>query len=154
MDIYEHGEFFKSLLVANLQFVGHVESSKFKDSSNRKMQSEFSIAAGLPHFATEYMRCWGRDTFISFKGMLLIPGFYKEAKQIIINFSSTMRHGLIPNLLDCGNNPRFNSRDAVWFYLQVYNKINNRAIYTLCDYVNPYVDVIYNKKTKQIFFIN
>ena len=99
--------------------MGNIPSAKFIDKSNNIIASDFSVAAGLPHFSTEYMRCWGRDTFISFKGLFLIPGFYIEAKQILINFSSTMRHGLIPNLLDCGNNPRYNARDAVWFYLQV-----------------------------------
>jgi glycogen debranching enzyme len=63
------------------------------------------------------MRCWGRDTFISFKGLLLIPGYYNQAKEIIFNFARTMRHGLIPNLLDSGNKPRYNARDAVWFFL-------------------------------------
>jgi len=119
MVIIDKGEFYKSLLVANIQFIGYLDSSKFKHKSNNVIQSDLSVAAGLPHFSTEYMRCWGRDTFISFKGLLLIPGFYKEAKQIIIQFASTMRHGLIPNLLDSGNNPRYNSRDAVWFFLQV-----------------------------------
>jgi len=27
-----------------------------------------------------WARAWGRDTFISLKGLLLIPGLYKEAK--------------------------------------------------------------------------
>lgn len=76
------------------------------------------MAAGLPHFATEYMRCWGRDTFISLKGLLLMPGYFKEAKSILVEFASCMRHGLIPNLLDKVINPRFNARDAVWFFLQ------------------------------------
>jgi glycogen debranching enzyme len=108
--VLELGDFGQLLNVAVLQFTGYVESSKFNNTM-------LSISAGLPHFSTEYMRCWGRDTFISFKGLLLIPHYYNEAKEIIIMFARTMRHGLIPNLLDGGNNPRYNARDAVWFYL-------------------------------------
>ena len=64
------------------------------------------------------MRCWGRDTFISFKGLFLIPGLFQEAKAILINFASVMRHGLIPNLLDSGINSRYNARDATWFFMK------------------------------------
>lgn len=70
------GEFYKNLLIANLQFLGNIPSAKFTDKSNSLIATDFSVAAGLPHFSTEYMRCWGRDTFISFKGLFLIPGFY------------------------------------------------------------------------------
>jgi glycogen debranching enzyme len=64
------------------------------------------------------MRCWGRDTFIAFKGLFLIPGLFNEAKAILINFASVMRHGLIPNLLDSGINSRYNARDATWFFMK------------------------------------
>jgi glycogen debranching enzyme len=128
------GEFGQNLLLANLQFTGYVESSKFKDS-------RLSVAAGLPHFCTEFMRCWGRDTFIAFKGLLLIPHHYAVAKEIIINFSRTMRHGLIPNLLDGGNNPRYNARDAVWFYL---NAIKDYIQFTSdYDILNTDIDMLF-----------
>lgn len=76
------------------------------------------MSAGLPHFSTGWARCWGRDTFISFKGILLIPGHYEEAKEIILQFAATLRHGLIPNLLDKGIKPRYNARDATWWFIK------------------------------------
>jgi glycogen debranching enzyme len=58
------------------------------------------MSAGLPHFSTGYMRCWGRDTFISLKGLLIDENLWNEAKEVIVHFASVVRHGLIPNLHD------------------------------------------------------
>ena len=115
--IINFSSFSRLLLNAIPQFNGYIESSRFKHNINYPL-NKLSLSAGLPHFSTEYMRCWGRDTFIAFKGLFLIPGLFNEAKAILINFASVMRHGLIPNLLDSGINSRYNARDATWFFMK------------------------------------
>jgi glycogen debranching enzyme len=85
------------------------------------------MAAGLPHFAAGFMRTWGRDTFISLRGLLLLTGRFDEAREHLLMFASCVRHGLIPNLLDGGSRPRYNARDATWFWLDALRQYTRAA---------------------------
>ncbi|EDO18360.1 hypothetical protein Kpol_1013p31 [Vanderwaltozyma polyspora DSM 70294] len=105
--------FIQSLALTSIQMV-----SKMKSTSIFPDKEVPAMAAGLPFFSTGYMRCWGRDVFISLRGLLLATGRFDEAKDHILAFAKTLKHGLIPNLLDAGRNPRYNARDAAWFFLQ------------------------------------
>lgn len=105
--------FLQSLAMVSAQQTGLVKSASLWP---KKLVP--SLAAGLPHFAIDWARCWGRDVFISMRGLFLGTGRFAEAKEHILAFASVMKHGMIPNLLGSGKSPRYNSRDSVWFFLQ------------------------------------
>ncbi|KAF3762761.1 family 13 glycoside hydrolase, partial [Cryphonectria parasitica EP155] len=105
--------FLQSLAMVSVQEQGVVKSGSLYPKTLVP-----SLAAGLPHFAVEWARCWGRDVFISLRGLLLGTGRFEEAKEHIKAFASVLKHGMIPNLLASGNTPRYNARDSIWFFLQ------------------------------------
>ena len=105
--------FLQGLAMVSVQQTGYLESA-----SLYPVKSVPCLAAGLPHFATGWARCWGRDVFISLRGLFLCTGRYAEAREHLIAFASVLKHGMIPNLLDSGRSPRYNSRDSIWFFLQ------------------------------------
>lgn len=106
-------EMMRSLAMCSMQVYGSVKSSSLHPT-----EAVPCLAAGLEHFSTDYMRCWGRDAFICLKGTLILTGRHAEAREHILYFGRTLKHGLIPNLLDSGRRPRYNCRDGVWFWLQ------------------------------------
>ncbi|KAF8202559.1 glycoside hydrolase family 13 protein [Pholiota molesta] len=105
--------FTHDLALTAVQMYGQVKSASLDPG-----KSTPSLAAGLPHFTTNWARCWGRDVFISLSGLFLTTGNFEAAKAHILAFASTLKHGLIPNLLDSVRSPRYNSRDSPWWMLQ------------------------------------
>ncbi|KAK5982124.1 hypothetical protein GCK32_003796 [Trichostrongylus colubriformis] len=105
----------KALAVSSVSFVGYVPNADLAPlppSLRLEDKHPSSLAAGLPHFAVDIWRNWGRDTFIALPGCLLATG-----RNIILAYAGALRHGLIPNLLAEGKGARYNCRDAVWFWL-------------------------------------
>lgn len=127
--VMEGNRFIRSLAVGAIQLYGKVPSTGLSPIENTA-----SLSAGLPHFTTNHMRCWGRDIFISLRGLFLVTGLHSTAKTHILHFASAIKHGLIPNLLDSGRFPRYNSRDSVWFFLQ--------AIQEYCKFVPNGCDIL------------
>ncbi|KPM06297.1 glycogen debranching enzyme-like protein [Sarcoptes scabiei] len=124
--ISSSNEFVRRLALGGIALIGFnpnaplppLATELIKKFSNTKFDRLPTMAAGLPHFSSGYMRNWGRDTFISLKGLTLLTGRFEVAQAIILGFAGCLRHGLIPNLLDGGRNARYNCRDAVWWWLQ------------------------------------
>ncbi|KAH6709101.1 putative glycogen debranching enzyme [Leptodontidium sp. MPI-SDFR-AT-0119] len=113
--------FLQDLAMVSIQQTGYVKSASLYPKKEVP-----SLAAGLPHFSVSWARCWGRDVFISARGLFLGTGRYDDCKEHIFAFASVMKHGMVPNLLSSGTNPRYNARDAIWFMLQTiqdYTKI-------------------------------
>lgn len=145
--------FLQSLAMVSVQQTGLVKSASLYP--NRLVPS---LAAGLPHFAVEWARCWGRDVFISLRGLYLGTGRYAEAREHIHAFASVLKHGMIPNLLGSGNNPRYNSRDSVWFFLQCiqdYTRLVPNGMSILDDKVKrrflPYDDTYFDVSDERAY---
>src|SRR6185503_1705981 len=51
-----------------------------------------TIVAGYPWFVD-----WGRDTFIALRGLCLAGGRLKDARVILLEWSSTVSEGMLPN---------------------------------------------------------
>jgi predicted glycogen debranching enzyme len=72
-----------------------------------------SVIAGYPWFET-----WGRDTFVSLPGLMLVTGRFDEAREVLLTFREYCRHGLIPNFLPDRTEPTaYNSVDATLWYM-------------------------------------
>ena len=79
-----------------------------------------TIVAGYPWFTD-----WGRDTFISLRGLCLATGRLEEARGILLEWAGAVSDGMLPNRFpDQGEAPEFNSVDAsLWFVIAVHESL-------------------------------
>jgi predicted glycogen debranching enzyme len=72
-----------------------------------------TVIAGYPWFTD-----WGRDTFISLRGLCLSTGRLTEARSILLEWAGHVSEGMLPNrFVDQGDDPEFNSVDASLWYI-------------------------------------
>ncbi len=78
-----------------------------------KRDSSRTIIAGYPWFTD-----WGRDTFISLRGLCLVRGRLELAEEILCSWAGTVSEGMLPNRFpDHGRSPEYNSVDASLWYI-------------------------------------
>jgi glycogen debranching enzyme len=77
-----------------------------------------SVIAGY-HWFTD----WGRDTMIALEGLTLVTGRHDDARRILHNFATAMRHGLIPNLFpEGGGDGLYHTADATLWYFHALDR--------------------------------
>ncbi|HEY2585363.1 MAG TPA: amylo-alpha-1,6-glucosidase [Tepidisphaeraceae bacterium] len=76
-----------------------------------------SIIAGYPWFGD-----WGRDSFISIRGLCIASGRLEDARQILLAWAPYVSEGMLPNRFpDAGEAPEYNSVDAaLWYVVAVH----------------------------------
>ncbi|MCC6659623.1 MAG: glycogen debranching enzyme family protein [Phycisphaerales bacterium] len=76
-----------------------------------------TIIAGYPWFTD-----WGRDTFISVRGLCLATGRLEEAGRILCEWAEVVSEGMVPNRFPDGSGePEYNSVDAsLWFVIATH----------------------------------
>ncbi|MEP6770124.1 MAG: amylo-alpha-1,6-glucosidase [Acidobacteriota bacterium] len=76
-----------------------------------------TVVAGYPWFLD-----WGRDTFISLRGLCLSTGRLADARAILIEWAAAVSEGMLPNRFpDRGEEPEYNAVDAsLWYVVAVY----------------------------------
>ncbi len=93
----ENEELIKTFLISEDNFVVYRPNFKLH-----------TIIAGYPWFLD-----WGRDTLVSFEGLLLVPRRFEIAKEVLLTMVRDVKFGLVPNgYSGYDNRPLYNSVDA------------------------------------------
>jgi predicted glycogen debranching enzyme len=82
-----------------------------------------TVIAGYPWFSD-----WGRDTFISMRGLCLATGRLEDARKILVAWAGQLSNGMLPNRLpDRGTTPEYNAVDASLWYVVVVHEFLDAA---------------------------
>ena len=88
---------------------------------NRPLFGLHTIIAGYPWFLD-----WGRDTLISFEGLLLKTKRYNLAKEVLLTTTRDIKYGLVPNgYSGFDNRPLYNSVDSSLLLFEQVKKYLN-----------------------------
>ncbi len=72
-----------------------------------------SVIAGYHWF-----EAWGRDTFVSLPGLMLVTGKFENAREVLVGFNKFCMNGLIPNFLsELSLLPSCNTVDATMWHV-------------------------------------
>ena len=116
----EPAEPFEQIRAAEIQRRDHIGAPicAAADAYIVRRGSGSTIIAGYPWFTD-----WGRDTFISMRGLCLALGRFDQARDILAQWSSAVSQGMLPNRFpDSGEHPEFNSVDAsLWYVVAVHD---------------------------------
>jgi len=78
-----------------------------------KSEEERLVIAGYHWFES-----WGRDTFVSLPGLLLVTGRFEDARKVFLSYAHYHKSGLIPNFIpDRGEQASYNTVDATLWYV-------------------------------------
>ena len=83
-----------------------------------------TILAGYPWFTD-----WGRDSFISMRGLLLGTGQIERAADVLRAWSGMVSQGMLPNRFADDGPPEYNTCDAsLWFIVAVHDLLAHEGI--------------------------
>jgi predicted glycogen debranching enzyme len=79
-----------------------------------------TIVAGYPWFTD-----WGRDTFITLRGFMGLPGGLELARDILLAWAPAVSEGMVPNRFpDASEQPEYNAVDAsLWYVIAAYELV-------------------------------
>ncbi len=129
-ELEQHDELIKKLVIATDQFIVYRPSFRLH-----------TVIAGYPWFLD-----WGRDSLISFEGLLLKTKRFNLAKEVLLTMVRDIKYGLVPNgYSGFDNRPLYNSVDSSLLLFEQIQKY--------IDYTNDYEFIkenIYEKLEKVI----